>query len=738
MDEGGWDVADPPHGSDTSDVPPGVGESFRRLLHRCGPRSPRRSPVVLTIPTGAHGCSRGTEGLSPPSNLPPLRRGSEFRRAMRRTTPPSPPLQIFPSPAEDRAIHPCSKGASSSSSTARATTWEVRPRGNLRGVGACFGACFGRPFSTVQATRRAAYACTRTEAHLMIPGGGLGRGPGPRGGGGSGGRGGGSSGARGGAGSRSGSGSSSRCTQKRDVDAASLANLAGTPYALSPAAARFGVIERPGRDGDDRKGRGGMDGLFGFDELREEFEAFGFANDARNGSDVQDDSEVPSTSHPKRKNGRGSKADGGKVNKRAERLARDISSLPLGTDPGVVLGREPVLNGFMCGELLKQIGQQGPDSAERAIQVFQWMIDQGGKYAQVVSTPVPYTIMFGICSREGKVSLALQLHRSMLKNGVKANAITYNALIDACGKSGDLQAALAVFDIMKQNGIAANVITYCTLISACGAAGHSGKALEIFSLMQHAGVKPNTVVCNALIAALERAKKCDEALDIYKWMQHADVLPDTITYNTLVSACGKAKRLKDALALFVEMRSNGVPANTVTYNSLITACEKVADWYSAVNVFERMRHEGVQPNVITFNALISACEKGRRWDKAVEFFEQMQRERISPNTVTYNALISACERSGKWQLAHGIFTKMKQTTNHPDTITYNAVLSALCKGNQFDLVFETYNEMKARGVPSDHATQETLKIALESMGREEQGMDTSQLLHMGSLIGYGL
>eukprot|EP00894_Picocystis_sp_ML_P004873 jgi/Pico_ML_1/55390/g1082.t1 len=370
----------------------------------------------------------------------------------------------------------------------------------------------------------------------MIPGGGLGRGPGPRGGGGSGGRGGGSSGSRGGAGSRSGSGSSSRCTQKRDVDAASLANLAGTPYALSPAAARFGVIERPGRDGDDRKGRGGMDGLFGFDELREEFEAFGFSNGARSGSNAPDDSETPSTSHPKRKNGRGTKADGGKVNKRAERLARDLSSLPLGTDPGVVLGKEPVLNGFMCGELLKQIGQQGPDSAERAIQVFQWMVDQGGKYAQVVSTPVPYTIMFGICSREGKVSLALQLHRNMLQNGVKANAITYNALIDACGKSGDLQAALAMFDIMKQNGITANVITYCTLISACGAAGYSTKALEIFSLMQHAGVKPNTVVCNALIAALERAKKCDDALDIYKWMQHANVPPDTITYNTLIGS----------------------------------------------------------------------------------------------------------------------------------------------------------------------------------------------------------
>jgi len=110
--------------------------------------------------------------------------------------------------------------------------------------------------------------------------------------------------------------------------------------------------------------------------------------------------------------------------------------------------------------------------------------------------------------------------------------VTFNVLVDTFCKEGKVSEAQGVLKTMTEMSVELDVVTYNSLMY-----GHSlwmevVEARKLFGFMITKGCKPNVFSYNILINGYCKAERIDEAKQLFNEMIHQGLTPNIVSYNT--------------------------------------------------------------------------------------------------------------------------------------------------------------------------------------------------------------
>lgn len=339
-----------------------------------------------------------------------------------------------------------------------------------------------------------------------------------------------------------------------------------------------------------------------------------------------------------------------------------------------------------------------------------------------------FTVVINGLIHAGKVDMALNLFREMVRFGCNQTLLVYNYLIDALCKLNRLEESYELLSQMEEVGLEPTRFTHnCIFGCLCqredveGAVdlvkkmrfyGHEpwikystllvknlfqrGKPVEACKFladMVQEGFLPDIVTYSAAVNGLIKIKSVDKGLELFQYICSRGYCPDVISYNILIKALCKAQRVAEAERLVNEMMLKGLVPSTVTYNYLIDGWCKNGEIDRAMLCLSKMLGEEREANVITYSTLIDGlCNFGRP-DDAVKLWNEMESKGYAPNRIAYHCLINGLCKCGRSSAALVHFNEMKAKEMRPDSYLYIALISAFLSDTNLPSAFDMLKEM---------------------------------------------
>ncbi|KAJ3008730.1 hypothetical protein HKX48_008376 [Thoreauomyces humboldtii] len=315
-----------------------------------------------------------------------------------------------------------------------------------------------------------------------------------------------------------------------------------------------------------------------------------------------------------------------------------------------------------------------------------------------------FTKIIGSHLEKGETAQADAVFESMIKQGVKPNAITYHVFIHHYAKLEDMSRADSY--LTRMGDMIPLVKTYASLIAGHAAAGDVWAAERVVESMR---CPPDTGIMNAAMDVRAREGDVEAVRRIRRAMVRKYGLKvNSITYNILLKAYARdhsPASLRAALHILRTLEAHPDPDLRVyehtPYTTVIAGFGRAGDANGALRRWDEMEKACVPPALATWNAMIGAlCNAGRLDDAKAWFQKGFVGTDLAPDAVTFATLIKGhAERNdeaGIRDWAH----LMGKAGMQPSSTVHNHLLEWLSRTADDSVVLQWYTSARVKPTSS--------------------------------------
>ncbi|KAH9297554.1 hypothetical protein KI387_029236 [Taxus chinensis] len=284
------------------------------------------------------------------------------------------------------------------------------------------------------------------------------------------------------------------------------------------------------------------------------------------------------------------------------------------------------------------------------------------------------------CAKIGALDQGMDIHKSLIKNGLMLNVVVVSALVDMYAKCGSIRKARELFDKMSQR----DAVSWNAMIGGYAQNGALDEALRLFKEMP----RRNVVSWTTMIAGYAQNGVLDEALRLFKEMPQRNV----VSWNAIIAGYAQNGVLDEALRLFEEMPQR----NVASWNAMIAGYAQNGFVEKATETLKQMQVAGVMPNSTTFASILPACAKVRALQQGMDIHQSIMDSEFSSDVVVGSALVDMYAKCGSMQKAQEVFDKMSQR----DEVSWNAMIAGYAQNGVLNEALRLFKEMPRRDVVS--------------------------------------
>ncbi|EFJ20099.1 hypothetical protein SELMODRAFT_109426 [Selaginella moellendorffii] len=206
---------------------------------------------------------------------------------------------------------------------------------------------------------------------------------------------------------------------------------------------------------------------------------------------------------------------------------------------------------------------------DQALKLFQEM-DLEGVVPDEATYSITFTSILTACSHAGEVpkgylTLAKEIHASVLASQFWQNRYLANLLVEMYGKCGNLESASSVFATIDRD-----VVSWNSVVQGFAQHGQGRVALELFHEMILNAVAPQTRTCLSVLLACGHLGLLERSREYFLSMQGDHGLAPAVEhYRSMVDGLGRSGKVAEAESLIQTMPF--LP-DSVAWLTLLSAC----------------------------------------------------------------------------------------------------------------------------------------------------------------------
>ncbi|MQM18565.1 hypothetical protein Taro_051561 [Colocasia esculenta] len=240
----------------------------------------------------------------------------------------------------------------------------------------------------------------------------------------------------------------------------------------------------------------------------------------------------------------------------------------------------------------------------------------------------------------GGFSEAVDLYRSMLREGPPPDAYTYPLVLKACSAWSSLQHGREVYRSISFDILQSNVFVQCALVDMFAKCGSLDDARNLFDQMpQRDLVSWTTMMCGTM-----QNGSWSEALNLFQRMRGEGFGFDSVTMATVIPACGRLGALQLGRGLHGTAVRGGVGSDLCVLNALIDMYCKCGYTRSAKCIFRDIK----QKDVVSWSSLVAGHSQNYQYAESLGLFTEMIRGGTAPSSVTLASVLPAL---AEWKLS---------------------------------------------------------------------------------------
>ncbi|XP_057841650.2 pentatricopeptide repeat-containing protein At2g22070 [Cryptomeria japonica] len=199
---------------------------------------------------------------------------------------------------------------------------------------------------------------------------------------------------------------------------------------------------------------------------------------------------------------------------------------------------------------------------EKALETFKQM-----QLTDVKPDSTTFASILPACAKMGALEQGMDIHRSIIENGLLSDVVVGNTLVDMYAKCGSIQKAHELFHKIPQR----NVISWNTMIAGYAQNGFCKDALRIFELIRQSGTYPDHVSFACVLFACSHAGLVDEGCKYFSDMSNCYcIMPAIEHYVCMVDLLSRAGYLEETLNFIIKIPIKPV---AVMWMCLLGACK---------------------------------------------------------------------------------------------------------------------------------------------------------------------
>ncbi|WCJ28839.1 Tetratricopeptide repeat (TPR)-like superfamily protein [Euphorbia peplus] len=325
--------------------------------------------------------------------------------------------------------------------------------------------------------------------------------------------------------------------------------------------------------------------------------------------------------------------------------------------------------------------------AGKAIELYGKMRESGFE-----PNSVTLTVAISSCARLLDLERGREIHREIVRNGVRLDHFICSALVDMYGKCGCLDVAKGVFEEMERK----TLVAYNSLISGYSSVGDTEESIELFGRMSGEGTRPNLTTISSMLIACSRAAHLRVGSFIHGYVIRNGMKPDIFVITGLIDLYFKCGRVVSAENVFKMMPK----ANVVCWNVMISGYISVGNYLDALGMYENMKLAGVKPDAVTFSSILSACSNLAALEKGKEIHNCLTEAGFESNEVVMGALLDMYAKCGAVNEASDVFHKLPEK----DVVSWTCMITAYGSHGQASRALKLFDEMQQSNAKPDTIT----------------------------------
>lgn len=273
-----------------------------------------------------------------------------------------------------------------------------------------------------------------------------------------------------------------------------------------------------------------------------------------------------------------------------------------------------------------------------------------------------YSIIFKGLSCSHRPKRAMDLWRSMRKQGLKMNTVGYNSILDSQARQGNMEEMFEILEAMDEESVKPDGVTHSIIVKAYCVRGDFQNAMQAIRNMQDSKVQHDAVVYNTCLDACSKKGRLDLVETLLQDMIQHNVSPTNFTLGIVVKAYGRAKQLSKAFQMVEDLPKIGKfkPNGQVLF-SLMLSCINNGAPEKVLAILYEMRNLGHEIDGKAYQVLISGLVKTGSLREAVALVDEAYALRHPKKKCSSLKLDSECMEAlfaaifrGYWRLEVGL------------------------------------------------------------------------------------
>ncbi|KAL4429625.1 hypothetical protein ABPG77_008674 [Micractinium sp. CCAP 211/92] len=361
-------------------------------------------------------------------------------------------------------------------------------------------------------------------------------------------------------------------------------------------------------------------------------------------------------------------------------------------------------NRVCCNALLAAYARAKPPQYQRALHLLAAMWDGG---PTLVPDAVSYNTAIKACTNAFQVGRALEVHREMVRRGVKPSVTSFNSLITAASDGGSYDALLEVGRCLAEADPEVQACVMNTYVAGLVKVGHFDEALGCFRdmLSPTSPTRPTASTFNTMMSMFMRQGRCEQVRSAFDDMLATGLMPSIVSYNTLLASyasLGAWREALDAITHVLAAQADGVNPNTTTFNTCLSAVAKGAAGIPphqrslvasrALQVFHQLRATpGCAADAATFSSLLCILDACEQFPQVVGLHDVMLASGHTPDAPTARLVLRSALKAGQMQKAFSLAQSLQMQGESVGAEALTSLLAACLGAGAWDLALQLCN-----------------------------------------------